>query len=419
MALLTTMREEELLRLFIDQAPAAIAMFDRDMCYIANSRRWLADYGLGDAELRGRSYYEVLPDLPERWRELHRRALAGEVVSATEDRFDRADGTVRWLHWEVRPWYGEAGVGGLILFSEDITDRKRAEERFRIVVESSPVANVLVDEKGSIVLANRRAEELFGYSRDEMLGRPVEMLVPEPVRRGHAAQRDAFLAQPEGRAMAAGRELTGRCKDGRLVHVEVGLVPISSEQGRLVLASIIDLTERRELREQAIRDPLTGLFNRRFLEEALDREVSRASRARTTVGVLMLDMDRFKALNDRFGHAAGDAFLREVGRVIRENVRGEDVPCRYGGDEFVIVMPAMPLEDCLGMALRLQEVVKRIRPEALGAGEGAVGLSAGVAVYPEDGDTGPSLLRAVDAALYRAKAARSAGPVAKDRAGGG
>ncbi len=120
---------EERLQLFIKNAPAAIAMFDCDMRYLAVSRRWMTDYGLGDRDIVGQSHYEVFPDIPHSWKTVHQRGLAGEVVQATEDRFERSDGTVRWLRWEVRPWRkGDGAVGGIILFTEDITERKRADE---------------------------------------------------------------------------------------------------------------------------------------------------------------------------------------------------------------------------------------------------------------------------------------------------
>ncbi len=120
---------EEKLRLFIHYSPSAIAMFDRDMRYVAYSSRWLADYGLGEQDLVGRSHYEIFPDLPESWKEIHRRGLAGAIEKCDEDPFPRADGSVDWVHWEVHPWRtSEGGIGGVIIFSEVITKRKKAEE---------------------------------------------------------------------------------------------------------------------------------------------------------------------------------------------------------------------------------------------------------------------------------------------------
>ena len=127
---LTTLLQtrEELLKTFVKHVPAAVAMLDRDVRYLQVSNRWCADFSLDSSQLLGRSHYEIFPDLPERWRQIHRRCLEGETLRAEEDRWDRAGGTI-WLRWEIRPWQNLDGVpGGILIFSEDITHRKHAEE---------------------------------------------------------------------------------------------------------------------------------------------------------------------------------------------------------------------------------------------------------------------------------------------------
>jgi PAS domain S-box-containing protein len=127
------LRESEgRLRLFIEHAPAAIAMFDRDMRYLAASRRWLTDSRLEDGKIIGKSHYEVFPEIPERWKEAHQRGLAGEVQRAEEDHFHLASGETIWLRWEIRPWFKEGSqVGGIVIFTEDITEGMRLRDQLR------------------------------------------------------------------------------------------------------------------------------------------------------------------------------------------------------------------------------------------------------------------------------------------------
>jgi PAS domain S-box-containing protein len=123
-------KREEQLRLFVKHAPAGVAMFDREMCYVEVSDRWITSYGLDEQDLIGRSHYEIFPEIPDRWKAIHQRCLAGAVEMCEEDQFPRADGSIDWVRWEIRPWRTNTDeIGGIIVFSEVITDRKQAESR--------------------------------------------------------------------------------------------------------------------------------------------------------------------------------------------------------------------------------------------------------------------------------------------------
>jgi diguanylate cyclase (GGDEF)-like protein len=175
----------------------------------------------------------------------------------------------------------------------------------------------------------------------------------------------------------------------------------ASEQMALALSN---LKLRETLRGQAIRDPLTGLFNRRYLDESFDRELHRAARNAATLSVIMMDLDHFKRFNDTFGHEAGDALLREVGALLRGSVRGGDIPCRYGGEEFLLAMPEATLDSAQQRAEFLRDKVKQLALEYQGQPVGQVTMSLGVAAYPLHGHTAADVVRAADRALYRAKA---------------
>ncbi|HEY3592988.1 MAG TPA: GGDEF domain-containing protein, partial [Polyangiaceae bacterium] len=177
-------------------------------------------------------------------------------------------------------------------------------------------------------------------------------------------------------------------------------VELVAEQLALALANL-QLRER--LRSQSIRDPLTGLFNRRYLEETLARELSRANRTGQSLGLIMFDVDHFKRLNDTFGHDAGDTVLRELGRFVERNFRTSDVACRFGGEEFVILVPDTELEQLERRAQRLREAIKQVAFSHQGIPLGTVTISLGAGISPDHGDSPDSLLGAADAALYRAK----------------
>jgi len=191
---------EARLKLFVEYAPASIAMFDRDMRYIAASRRYLLDYRLGEQDLVGRSHYDVFPEIPERWKDIHRRCLAGAIETCAEESFLRTDGSVDWVRWEIHPWSHQTGeIGGIILFSEVITERKQAqvalqesEQRFRQLADSMPQLVWTARPDGSVDYYNQRFREYSGISPTNLeIWRWAPLLHPDDLEQTTAAWQRA------------------------------------------------------------------------------------------------------------------------------------------------------------------------------------------------------------------------------------
>ena len=170
-----------------------------------------------------------------------------------------------------------------------------------------------------------------------------------------------------------------------------------------IALALSNLKLKETLRQQSIRDALTGLYNRRYMEETLERELNRAAREDKPVGVMMFDIDHFKRFNDLEGHDAGDALLRELGAYLNRTIRGSDIVCRYGGEEFLVVLPGASKENSRLRAEEIRNGVKELLVYHLGKALAKCTISIGVAVYPEHERSAERLLKAADNALYRAK----------------
>ncbi len=187
---------------------------------------------------------------------------------------------------------------------------------------------------------------------------------------------------------------------GPRAQADQKLAAVLAEQIGLALGN---LQLRETLRNQSIRDPLTGLFNRRYMEESLEREISRANRSRSPIAIIMLDIDHFKEFNDTFGHQAGDAALRTLADFLKNATRGQDIVCRYGGEEFALVFGGSTLEGALERGEVLRDGVKRLEVRYGGQLLGTITVSMGLALFPDHGSTIADILRGADQALYCAK----------------
>ena len=262
------------LRLFVEHSPAAVALFDREMRYIQASRRWMTDYGLGIRDLHGISHYEVFPEIPERWKEAHRRGLRGEVLVEDGDRFDRADGDVQWLRWQIHPWRDANGqIGGIAIFSEDISARKRAEEalrqsegRFRVALKDSPITVFNQDQDLRYTWVYNPQlywqHEVVGKTDDEVLG----------------VKKSAGLTELKQRVLNTGialREEVAISQNGNRYVLDLTIEPLFDGNHKVVgiTGASIDIAKLREMsdRLQESTDRLTR--EKSYLQSEIETEL--------------------------------------------------------------------------------------------------------------------------------------------------
>jgi len=320
-------------------------------------------------------------------------------------RFDGAERVVRARGEAVAEAKG--GPGKVVGTMQDVTDEaaaRSARDLLSYVVQSTRDAIVTKSASGTITSWNQGAEQLYGFSAEEAVGQPIGLI--EPAHR--TGEQQKILQTLLSGESIDNFETEGIRKDGSVVAVSLTVSPVTDANGRIVSTAIIarDTTERvryeERLRHMSDHDQLTGLFNRRRFDEQLKRELARAGRYAAHNAVLSVDIDNFKGINDSAGHAAGDAVLVQVARVLANRFRSTDVVARLGGDEFAVLLSAVGIDEARAAA---EDLLSEIRhsPASYGGRPFGISASIGVTAFESDDATAGEVLVNADLAMYAAK----------------
>lgn len=268
-------------------------------------------------------------------------------------------------------------------------------------------AIVSIDESHKIILFNKGAEEVFGYSAEEIIGQPIEQLIPARFRASHKEHVEIF-ARSKGKdlIMHHQKSVFGLRKNGQEFPAESSIYMYQYDGEKTFTAVLRDVTHHAEAEERLVRlashDFLTELPNRLLFDDRLSTAISRAERNCQKLALLYIDMDNFKAVNDRLGHAAGDVVLKTVGERLRTSIRESDTAARIGGDEFAVILENLNnREDAHNTERNLRGCVEK--PFSLEGKAITPSISVGIALYPDDADNAGQLLKEADRAMFAAK----------------
>ncbi|MEX6502855.1 bifunctional diguanylate cyclase/phosphodiesterase [Pseudomonas zhanjiangensis] len=411
---------DERLRLFFEAPLIGMALTSPTFAWQEVNFKLCSILGRSREQLQASSWAEISPpgDLADE------QLLLDEVLGGIREgyemdkRFIRPDGSLVYTRINLRAVRHAGGrVSMFLLLVEDVSARRVADERYRIMVEHAPEAIMLVTQQGVMVDCNDNALRLFGYPREQLLGRTVQELSPPKQADGQAS---ASIGQRYLTQAIAGEapvyEWLHRDSGGRQIPCEVRLVRMPGEE-LLIRGSITDISERqryqREIERLAFSDELTGLPNRRLLLDRLQHAMDRELREGSLGALLFIDLDHFKTVNDSLGHLVGDGLLREVSGRLAGELRAEDTLARMGGDEFVVLLEALgndPQTAAEHAAVTAEKLLRSLKGSCFIEGhELAISASIGIALHPFDAQEAADVLKQADTAMYRAKdAGRSA-----------
>ncbi|HWR39261.1 MAG TPA: diguanylate cyclase [Patescibacteria group bacterium] len=404
--------QEELLRAIYDSSGLAILLIDTER-RIVYANQCLAElFQYSASELVGQDYCRFLA--PEDRAESIRNfddMLADPSLSLSRERSYRrkGDSAELWFRSVGRAFRDkDGGVNGVVVVLEDITGRRQTDIAMRLgntVFETSPGGIIVTDPQHRIVSVNPAFTRITGYTAEEALGQNPVLLLAH--KHNKTMYHEMWNVVEETGHWDG--EVTCRRKNGQLFPELISINKVSDENGETThyVSLCLDITERQRaearIRHLAHHDYLTNLPNRALLTERAMQALTLAKRYQRQMAVIFIDLDRFKPINDDYGHDAGDAVLRTVAKRLQAAVRQSDTVCRQGGDEFVILLAECASRDSLvEMAEVLLEMIRK--PCEVGELQLRVSASIGIATYPENGDTVDAIIQSADTAMYVAKA---------------
>ena len=322
----------------------------------------------------------------------------------------------RWIHGKASPMLGDQGrLVGYAGTLEDITERqatehalREAEARIRAVVDHVVDGIITIDQHGTLESFNPAAERIFGYQAAEVLGRNVKLLIPEPDRSAHDGYLANYARASQRTIVCSGREVMGLRSDGSTFPMDLAVSEYPLDGRRVFTGIVRDITERKraedQLTYQATHDLLTGLPNRTLLQRHMEQAIASSRDQDASFALLLLDLDRFKEINDTFGHHYGDTILQQVSPRLLGAVRESDTVARLGGDEFGICLPCADRATADQIAERILASLKQ--PILVDGLAFDASISIGIALYPEHGQDIVTLMQRADVAMYKAKRAQ-------------